>query len=840
MASHLKIRIAVTVSLSLLSFLSLTVWLAFTYFEREFHATVIGRLEAVLATTADDVDAHLQQAAETLAALERELAGTTAAPPGLPRPFADLAAARLTFDAGLMLLTPEGRLLAGDRVEAEDAAAVGTALAATVAARRPLLSGPVVSPRLSGHPVIILTHPVRDGTGAVAAVLAGRIDLLGDNLLARLLARPGMAGGMQALLDRSGNVITCPEHRLVMAPGRDLLPDDLLRAMATDAAGVVEQAEVRGTPMLAGFRRLQGAPWTLAGFYPEADVDRPIRRAYLYALATLVLLSGASILTVRHLSGRLTAPLVTLTGEVRRQLEPDAPFAPPAPGHFAELGELSEAIRTLMGALATRRRELKDQLLFLQNLIDAIPGPIFYKDAAFRYLGCNRTFEEYIGQSREQLIGKTVFDIAPPELAQVYQRADQELWDAGGEQTYEASVRYADGSVHEVVFYKSVFHDAAGQPAGILGVFLDITARKRAEQALQLALAEARAAREQVDNILRSAADGLVVTDRRKRVTHINRIALELLGVTADDVVGRSYARLFRHPQIRSQARGFFAGRNAGARQHEFPLSAGDGGEPVVLQARATPLLDEAGKPAGLVTLLRDVSRERAFDRLRNEFISTAAHEMRTPMSVIMGYAELLIDQERFGTFDDGQRREFLQEIYRKAEALSRLVDDLFDISRIEAGIPLTIDRATCDLNGVVGEVVQRFAERSPRHAFTLALETIPQVSVDADKLSQVFDNLLSNAVKYSPRGGAIEVRSSRHDGLVRFAVADEGIGMTPAQQARIFDKFYRADNSDTAVGGLGLGMSIVKLIVESHGGRIWVTSRPGEGTTVFFEIPLV
>lgn len=842
MAYHLKTRIAVAVTLLMLVLLAVASWLTLAYFRHEFHTATVDYLSVSLETTRDDVDTHLRQASAILQAADRAIPRALLDDPaGLRSFFSRFETVRLTFDGGVMLYAPDGRLLAvgpGQEYDPQLNAAGRDFFAAALQTGRETISAPFRSAHCQDHPVVVLARPLLDRHGRVAAVLAGEIDLLGDNLLAKIVSRPIGKAGYLALFDRAGLVVLCPRRQLIFRPGEELLPKNVLAEVTADAAGEVHNVLVQEREVLVAYRALQHAPWIVAGFYPEDELHKPIRRAYYYTLLALLLLSLASVVLVRRLSSRLTAPLVALAGEVRRQLEPDAPFTPPPAGRFAELGELSESIRTLMAALGERRRELREQLNFLQNLIDNIPGPIFYKDASFRYLGCNRAFTAFIGLSHDELVGRTVFDIAPPELARVYQQADQQLWDSGGEQTYEASVKYADGSVHDVIFYKSVFRDADGRPAGLLGVFLDITERKRAEENLQKALAEAHAAREQVDNILRSAGDGMVVTNRRNRVTHINQVATEMLGVTAEEVVGKSYVRLFKNPELRRQAASFFAIRDISARQHDFLLRRDAAAEPDVMQARITPLRDRDGTLAGLVTLLRDVTRERKLDQLKSEFISTAAHEMRTPMSVITGYAELLLDLELVDSFDAEQKREFLREICRKVETLSRLVDDLFDISRIEAGLPLSLERAPCDLNAVVDEVVQRFASRSPRHDFAVTLAAGGPVVVDGSKMAQVFDNLISNAVKYSPQGGRIEIRSAEADGLLRFTVSDQGIGMTPAQLARVFDKFYRADSSDTAVGGLGLGMSIVKAIVEAHGGTISLESQPKAGTTVTFAIP--
>jgi len=839
----LKTRIAFAVSLLLLGLLLVTSWLALAYFKQELRSTAEEHLSSILEITGRDIDNHLHQTVATLNAVDRALPREALRDPQeLQAYFARFEAARLIFDDNLHLYALDGELLAfgpGAEIDPQVSAAGRDFFEFALKTGRPVVSTPFLSKHHQGHPVITFSRPLFDDVGRAVGVLSGDVDLQGNTLLSKLLGSPVGRAGHLALIDRSGTIVLSPDYQLVMAPVKELLPEETLSALARDGGGTVPGVAVRGQAMLVGYYSLQGASWAILGLYPEAELYAPMRRAYLYTLAALLVLSSASVLIVHRLSARITLPLQTLTGEVRRQLEPDAPFVSPPAGQFAELGELSEAIRQLMAALAAHRKDLNDQLFFLQNLIDTVPSPIFYKDADFRYLGCNRAFERYIGLNRSALLGKTVFEIAPAELAEVYQRADQELWATGASQVYEATVKYADGTLHDVIFYKSVFCGLSGQPAGLIGVFLDITERKHAEEDQRKALALAHAANEQVDNILRSVAGGLVVTNRRNRVTHINQVAMDILGVTAGDVVGKSYARLFRNPDLRRQAGSFLSIRDATSRKLDFLLTRGEETGPRIIQAATTPLRDREGRLTGLVTLLHDVTRERELDRLKNEFISTAAHEMRTPMSVIIGYAELLLDRELAGNFPKEQQQEFLQEINSKAEALSRLVDDLFDISRIEAGLPLALHREPCDLNGVIGEVARRFVSRAPRHEFVLDLSTPQPAHVDCNKIGQVFDNLISNAVKYSPKGGRIEIRSERKGNLMSFSVADSGIGMSPAQLARVFDKFYRADSSDTAVGGLGLGMHIVKVIVETHGGNIWVESRVGKGTTVSFELPL-
>jgi signal transduction histidine kinase len=255
------------------------------------------------------------------------------------------------------------------------------------------------------------------------------------------------------------------------------------------------------------------------------------------------------------------------------------------------------------------------------------------------------------------------------------------------------------------------------------------------------------------------------------------------------------------------------------------------------IQARSSLTRDLRGEVSGFLTILLDTTQVREMDRLKSEFIATAAHELRTPLTVIIGYAELLGQQEE--EFSAEQQKEFTKAILDRAEALSEIVDDLLDLSRIEAGRLISLNRRPCPLAPLITQLVDHYQQTSPRHRFEKQVSLPgPVATADPAKISQVLENLLSNAVKYSPSGGRISITLDTPEDQCLISVADEGIGMTTEQTQRIFDKFYRADVSDSAVGGLGLGMAITKAIVEGHDGRIWVESTPGQGTKVSFTLP--
>jgi PAS domain S-box-containing protein len=227
----------------------------------------------------------------------------------------------------------------------------------------------------------------------------------------------------------------------------------------------------------------------------------------------------------------------------------------------------------------------------------------------------------------------------------------------------------------------------------------------------------------------------------------------------------------------------------------------------------------------------------RDLDRAKDEFISTAAHELRTPLTAIMGYADLLLA----GGYDSALQREFVSEIYGRGEALERLIADLLDVSLIQVGRGLAFEIKPVRLLPIVHRVVGHFQHKSPLHQIQLRCGGgLPEViSCDAGRMTQVLENLLSNAIKYSPQGSPIVLEVQQVGSMLQFCVSDQGVGMTEDELRHVFDKFYRVNASTTAPRGLGLGLCIVRQIIEGHGGEIVLKSRPQEGTRVSFSLPL-
>lgn len=366
----------------------------------------------------------------------------------------------------------------------------------------------------------------------------------------------------------------------------------------------------------------------------------------------------------------------------------------------------------------------------------------------------------------------------------------------------------------------------------------DISDRQATEEAL-------RESEERFRSIFETAAAGLVILSADGRILQANAALCRFLGYREDEL-GSLAVEYIIHPEDRGLALESYDEIMAGRRRsfdNEMRYLRKDGST-VWGYVTLACVLDPAQKPLYCVGLVQDITERRRSeealresDRMKTEFISTAAHELRSPLTSICGFAQVLLTQ---GNLTAGEKKEFLRYIYDKSMVLSDTVSDLLDIARIESGQGLFLRRNPVPVREIIRLVEPLWQNESSRHSFEVRLEAEDTlVWVDQGKIGQVLENLITNAVKYSPPGRPIRIEGAPSGRFYRLAVIDHGMGMTAEQVSRIFEKFYRADATNTAVGGLGLGMSIAKSIVEAHGGKILVESEPGSGTKIWFTLPL-
>ncbi|HDP95136.1 MAG TPA: PAS domain S-box protein [Candidatus Aminicenantes bacterium] len=504
----------------------------------------------------------------------------------------------------------------------------------------------------------------------------------------------------------------------------------------------------------------------------------------------------------------------------------------------------------------SKEREMLAKLDAIQKrfriLFEFAPDSFFITDLRGRIVEANRQAGKMLQRRQAELIGKSLasrFRLGEEERRQwrkLLTRSNKGL----PTEMEEFTLTRPDGS--SIVAEISTYPVRIGSKTQILAIARDITAHRQLQtelenhresleqlvktrtRELKKALLDSEANRDRIDTILKSVSDGLIVTDVNKHIILMNTPAEEYLDLRFTECINRKINDVTHHRPLIDLIQ--LAFDESISVQADVEI-VGKTSEAHVLEAAAKPISVKKGKPIGILTTLRDVTRTREIDRLRTEFLSTTAHELRTPLTSIQGFSEILLTRKNLKKAD---KDKFLSYINRQAVNLAGIISDLLDISRIESGVGFEIRKGPCRLNDIIAGRIELYRLSYRDHRFTTDLQAPDQpVCADKEKIDQIMQNLLSNAVKYSPDGGEVHVNTEIKNDEFRVTIKDRGIGMTRDQVRNIFRKFYRANSSDTAPPGTGLGMSIVKLILDKHGGWIDIDSRPGVGTKVVFAIPI-
>ena len=354
----------------------------------------------------------------------------------------------------------------------------------------------------------------------------------------------------------------------------------------------------------------------------------------------------------------------------------------------------------------------------------------------------------------------------------------------------------------------------------------------RLGQRLQQTMEDIRAERNRLEAVLAAIRDAVVAIGPRGEVQLYNRAAEELLGLRPE-ALGRPVEEALGSSPLAHLLREAAAGKGL----NEELVLAGEGRR--VAEVSTSPIRSGTGRCEGAVAVVRDVTELRRTERMRRELIANVSHELRTPLTSIKGFAETLLAG---ALHDEKHARKFLEIIELEANRLMKLVDDLLDLSRLETK-GVTFELRPVDLDGICRGVVERILPRAEEAGIRLSYlgEGPLFVVADSDRVEQVLTNLVDNALKFTPEGGEIRVQARREGTEAVVSVQDTGQGIPPDDLPHIFERFYRADRSRTrGEGGSGLGLAIAKHLVEMQGGRIWATSRLGEGSTFCFSLPVV
>lgn len=340
--------------------------------------------------------------------------------------------------------------------------------------------------------------------------------------------------------------------------------------------------------------------------------------------------------------------------------------------------------------------------------------------------------------------------------------------------------------------------------------------------------------KENTQAIINNLLDGLLAFDSKNELFLINPRAEKILGLEKEKILGKTISDLVAFPEVAPLAE-LFEKVN-----HKILREDVEVRENFVVEVTTVPMIQES-KDFGTLVILRNVTREKMVEKTKTEFVSLAAHQLRTPLSAIKWTLRMLLDKE-LGSISSEQQ-EFLEKTYQANERMISLINDLLNVARIEEG--RYIDRQSWNnletlVRFVVNSYKEQIEKRKLKFSLKVSKDPLPRVFVDVEKLRLVIQNLFDNAMSYTREGGTMTITLKGNAEEVEFSIKDTGVGIPKNQQERVFSKFFRADNVvRMETEGTGLGLFIAKNIIKAHGGRIWFESEEKKGSTFYFTLPV-
>lgn len=499
---------------------------------------------------------------------------------------------------------------------------------------------------------------------------------------------------------------------------------------------------------------------------------------------------------------------------------------------------------TLLSDISARKQAeeaLKQSEERYRELINTSPDAIISVDSEMKIIIWNSGAEKIFGYTEKEALGQPFLMIIPEEsrvkAVDLFNGLSKSVVRVGADQiTYLMCVR-KNGS--RVPIELSIFTRKAGNAIITTGILRDITLRKESEEAL-------KRSEEKYRELINTSNDTIISLDPQMRFIVWNYGAEKLLGYNEEEILGKSIMTIFPPEVQKDMAKELIRLKQPAAGStvnnvFETTVIKKDGSAvPVDVSASAR----KTGEGSIITAIIRDITlrkeaeaKLRQIDQMKSEFLSNVSHELRTPLQSICGFTRLILSGE---VPDTTTQQEFLEIIDQEALHLGHLINSLLDMTRLESG-HFQIYRQPAAIRNTINDSLKMFQSLARQKNIEFHEEISPELPVmhvDVERMRQVIINLVGNAIKYSEPGGSINITANTIDNELVFSVTDHGAGIREENIKHLFERFYRAEG-DTARGGTGLGLFISRQIIEAHGGRIWVESKIGKGSTFSFALPL-
>lgn len=491
---------------------------------------------------------------------------------------------------------------------------------------------------------------------------------------------------------------------------------------------------------------------------------------------------------------------------------------------------------------------LLEDLAFLESytkdLFNFLPVPVCFLSPVGIILEANPAFEQISGYKLDEIVGNSVEAFFKTDEVEVLiQETNEKGFIKGKEMKFLVKEKKEIPVSISAILRKS----GEGEINGYLFSFFDLSDVKKREEKLEKTqrallniLEDVKEERERAEEeknrtlaIIQNFADGILIFDEDNRLLMVNPKAESFFKIEQEEILGKSFSEFIRVPPL-SFLTSVFEDKIKPISRKEVKVR-----NELILEVTTTPILIE-GKTMGNLMILHDVTREKEIEKMKTEFVSVSAHQLRTPLSAIKWTLKMLLDGD-LGELTKEQK-EFVRKTYESNERMINLVNDLLNVTRIEEGRYL-YHLVSVDFVSIVESLIKNYEEEAKRKDIDIYFqkpEKLAKVKVDVEKITLAVQNLLENAIKYTLPGGIVVVAIEEKKKEVEFSIKDTGVGIPKDQQHRIFTKFFRGTNAiKLETEGSGLGLFIAKNIIESHGGRIWFKSEEGKGTTFYFTLPL-